>query len=89
MPNKSEYFVSLTGSDAQPKQEGGDISLSIEETKYVHCSYSFMFTYFHIKTCLLVKRNLSKPFYNKHCFYPLYFNSVIFILFTIALPLVN
>lgn len=45
LANEVKPWYSLTGSDAQPKQEGGDISLSIEETKYVHCSaklHSFM-----------------------------------------------
>ena len=50
LAKKLKPWHSLTGSDAQPKQEGGDISLSIEETKYVHCSYSFMFTYSHFST---------------------------------------
>lgn len=35
LANELKPWHSLTGSDAQPKQEGGDISLSIEETKYV------------------------------------------------------
>lgn len=61
LAKKLKPWHSLTGSDAQPKQEGGDISLSIEETKYVHCSYSFMFIYSH-KKLLACKKKFIQTF---------------------------